>query len=69
MMSLEYHLWLNIRTILKILPPVRLCWTTVSEMDVGAMAVEMLFPTSIPLHVVECDRWQQRGTLTKCHLT
>lgn len=26
-------------------------------------------PASIPLYFLPCDRWQQRGNLTKCNLT
>ena len=46
-------------------PPASLCWPTTSEVDVG-MAVEIgTFPPIFHYVILPCNRWQQRGSLTK----
>ena len=53
----------------KVMPPTLLCWPTMSEVDIGGMAVE-----AEPSHqcsfllLLLYDRWQQRGSLTKWSL-
>ena len=52
----------------KLMPPILLCWPTTSEVDVAGIAVEVE-PTHQYSVLLPCDRWQQRGALTKCGLT
>ena len=58
------------RAALKIMPPILLHWSKTSEADGGGMAeeVEPSHQYSINMLLL-CNRWQQRGSLTKCHLT
>ena len=40
------------RSALKVMPAILLCWPTTSEVDAGGMAVELELPVNIPLHFV-----------------
>ena len=40
------------RAVLKVMPPILLCWPTTSDVDVGGMAVEAEASTNIPLDIV-----------------
>ena len=50
----------------KVMSPILLYWPTTSEVVVGSMAVEI---ESSHYILLPCDRWQQRGSLIKWHLT
>ena len=54
----------------KVMPPILFFLPTMSEMDAGDVAVEIepSHQYSITFTLL-CDRWQQRGTLTKWCLT
>lgn len=54
----------------KVMPPILLCWPTISEEDVGDMAVKgSTFPPISHSMLLPCDRWQRRDSLTKWCLT
>lgn len=55
------------RTALKVMRPVLVCWLLMSEVVVSGMAAEVKPPNHIPLYAVW--KWQRRGSLTECHLT
>ena len=46
----------------KVMPPILLCWPTMSEANVGGMAAEAETPsTTIPLHVAAVQqRWSDK---------
>lgn len=50
------------------MPPILLHGST-SEADGGGTAVEVIGPTNIPIVLLLCDTWQQRGSLTKWNPT
>ena len=56
------------RAVLKLMPPILLFWLTMSEVDVSTIAVEAEWPIFRNMLFL-CDRWQQRGSLTKWRLT
>jgi len=60
----------RMRTALKVISPILLCWPTMSESDVGGMAVEVE-PSHLYsiIFLLPCNRWQWRGSLTKWCLT
>ena len=51
------------RAALKVMPPLLLCWPTVSEMDVGGGTRGWTFPPVFHYMLLPCDRWQQSGGL------
>jgi len=55
------------RTTPKVMPPILFCWPTTSQTDIGGTAVEFEpeFPPISHYIFLPCDRWQQRGSLTK----
>jgi len=57
------------RTPPKAMPPVLFCWRRIPEVGASGMAegVEPSHHCSITL--LQCDRWQQRGSQTQRHLT
>ena len=40
------------RSALKVMPAILLCWPMTSEVDAGGMAVELELSVNIPLHFV-----------------
>ena len=54
------------RDALKVTPPILWSWLTMSEADVGGMAVEIEHSHQ---YSITCVTWQQRGSLIKSHLT
>ena len=46
------------------MPPVLLRWPLTPQVHVGGMAVEV---ETSHQHLLLCDRWQQRGSLTEWH--
>jgi len=60
----------NKRTVLKVKPPILLCWPMTSEADVCGTSVRgWTLPQTFHCILLLCDRWQQRDGLTKWHLT
>ena len=58
------------RDALEIMPSILLCWPTGSETDDGGVNRRgWSFPPVFHYILLLCDRWQQRGNLTKWHLT
>ena len=53
--------YLNTRAAPKVMPPILLCWWYASR--------GWTFPPKSYYMLWPCNRWQQRGTLTKWHLT
>ncbi len=51
------------------MPPILLCWPTMTEVDLDGMAVEVEPSPIFHYILLPYDRWQQRGSLTKCFLT
>ena len=52
------------RAVLKVMPPILLCWPTMSEVDVGGIAIEFEPSRQYSITFCCCGRWQQRGSLS-----
>ena len=50
---------------LKVMPPILLCWPTMSEVDVDGIEAVWTFLPIFCCILLLCDRWQQKGSLTK----
>ena len=61
--------YIHARSAPKVMPPVLLCWPTMSETDVGGMAVEVEPPGQYSATLLMYDGQQQRGSLTELCLT
>jgi len=54
----------------KVMPSILFYWPTTSEADGGDKGSGgSIFPSVLHYILLPCDRWQQRGSLTKWYLT